>query len=394
MQYSASTDPANYIAAGLELSDGYEQKEDYYNLRLLLDTLQQRAEADTSLFHLFSVYQKLARLHFLTGNFKDAYNYQVKYAAFKDSFYSKQNTRTIAEVESRFQWAQKERALSEKQLQLTQKDLALEKSNRNVLYALSGVVILLLVATMFYFQGRNRKRAFAFKLQAMKQQQEIEMLQAMMRGEEKERSRIAKDLHDGVAGILAAAKMHLRGIVNREKQVENSEDFRQTMSLLDDATIEVRKTSHNLMPEVLLQHGLDEALRRYCTNVSNDALTIQYDSWGELERLNNTFELSVYRIVQELLNNIIKHSQATEAIVQLNHREGVLSITVEDNGVGFEMNENSSNGIGIQSLLARVDAMNGKMEIDSKSDQGVSVYIELETTGLMQMTNPENYIET
>lgn len=382
MHFAVDSDPTNFIAAGLELSDAYELKKDHKSQKVVLDTLQRRAEADTSLFHLFSIYERIARLNFATGHYKEAYIYQSKYSSYRDSFFARQNTREMAEVESRFQWARKERALSEKQLQLVQKDLALEKSHRTVLYALAGLLVMLLVATVFYIKGRSRKKRFALQLESLHKQQEIDMLQALMQGEEKERSRIAKDLHDGIAGMLAAAKMHLRSIVRREQTMEQLEDYRQTMNLLDDATREVRKTSHNLMPEVLLQHGLDEALRRYCNNISTGQLKIQYDSWGEIARFGNGFELSVYRIVQELLNNIIKHAQAGEAIVQLNQQHQILSITVEDDGVGFLRSNETVTGMGLKSLETRVQIMNGKMEVVTSPGEGVSVYLEFDTTGM------------
>lgn len=389
MRYAANLDITNFIAAGLELSDAYEMKKDYKSQQVVLDTLQRRAEADTSLFHLFSIYERIARLNFSTGRYKEAYTYQSKYSAFRDSFFAKQNTKEMAEVESRFQRSQNERALSEKQLQLVQKDLALEKSRRTVLYALAGLLVMLLVATVFFVRGRSRKKRFALQLESLQKQQEIDMLQALMQGEEKERSRIAKDLHDGVAGMLAAAKMHLLSIVRRERTMEKLDDYHQTMNLLDDATREVRKTSHNLMPEVLLQHGLDEALRRYCNNVSSSQLLIQYDSWGEIIRCSSGFELSVYRIVQELLNNILKHAQAGEALVQLNHRDHMLSITVEDNGVGFDKTSQAVAGMGLRSLANRVQVMHGKMEVDASPGEGVSVYLEFDTSGVAMASASE-----
>ncbi|WP_126249101.1 tetratricopeptide repeat-containing sensor histidine kinase [Chitinophaga rhizosphaerae] len=381
MRYSAEIDPANYIAAGLELADAYLLKKDYKNQGLVLNTLKQKAEADTSLFHLFSIYDRLSQLEYLKGNYREAYLYNQRYSAFKDSFYARQNTRTITEIESRFQWAQKEKALSEKQLQLAQKDLALEKSNRNMLYALVGLLIALLIATVLFIRNRNRKKSFALKLESLAKQQEIEMLQALMKGEEKERSRIAKDLHDGIAGMLAAAKMHLSSMVHLQQQVERTEDYLQTVKLLDDATVEVRKTSHNLMPEILMLYGLHEALRRYCANISSHTLKIQYDSWGQATRFDGGFELSVYRIVQELLNNIIKHSGAGNAIVQLNHQDNLLSITVEDDGKGFLKDETGGAGMGLQSLASRAKALNGTMEIEAYPNEGVSIYLEFDTTG-------------
>jgi signal transduction histidine kinase len=220
-------------------------------------------------------------------------------------------------------------------------------------------------------------------LKAIEQEKEIQLLQAVMQGEEKERSRIAKDLHDGVAGMLAATKMHLNSIALQIGGVLHTEGYQQGLMLLDEAAQEVRKTSHNLMPEVLLQHGLDEALRRYCSNISNSSrLVVQYDSLGETLRYKDSFELSVYRIVQELLNNIFKHSKASEAIVQASFRNGLLSLTIEDNGVGMPKDSMQKDGMGLRSLQSRVKAINGKMELEAVAGQGVNAYLEFETFDL------------
>jgi signal transduction histidine kinase len=154
------------------------------------------------------------------------------------------------------------------------------------------------------------------------------------------------------------------------------------MKLLNEATLEIRKTSHNLMPEVLLQYGLDEALRRFCANVNNSrGLHIQYDSWGGIDRFADSFEISVYRIVQELINNVLKHSMATQAIVQLTQQGNVLTISIEDNGVGFA-DEASREGMGLRSLKSRISAMNGKLEVASSEQSGVSAYLEFDVTEL------------
>jgi signal transduction histidine kinase len=161
------------------------------------------------------------------------------------------------------------------------------------------------------------------------------------------------------------------------------EGYQQGMKLLNEATQEIRKTSHNLMPEILLQHGLDETLRRYCNTVNNTKfLHIQYDSWGQISRFSNSFELSVYRIVQELVNNIIKNSKAAQVIVQLSQQEDLLSISIEDNGVGFSSNDSSKEGMDLGSLQSRIKAMNGKLEVESSQQSGVSAYLEFEIADL------------
>ncbi|MGN6617163.1 MAG: tetratricopeptide repeat-containing sensor histidine kinase [Ilyomonas sp.] len=387
MEYSASFDIENFIAAGLDLADAYEQKKDYAKQKEVLNVLRQKAESQNNLFHLFSIYDGLARLNYATGNYKEAYVYNTKSQSYKDSFFSQKSRKDIFEIEARYQTAQKEKALSENQLQLTQKELALKKSNQYILFSIAGIVLTGLIALIFFLQARNRKKAFALELNALQKQKEIYVLEALMQGEEKERSRIAKDLHDGVAGTLAAAKMHLSSIVHHTQNLLQSDNYRQSVQLLDDATNEVRKTSHNLMPEVLLQYGLDEAMRRYCNNISNQNLTVQYDSWGDVQRFYNSFELTVYRIVQELLNNILKHSKATEAMVQLSHQNNILSVTVEDNGIGFINDDTRTTGMGLQSLRSRIKTMNGKLEIETSPGNGVSAYLEFDTTGLIKKDN-------
>jgi signal transduction histidine kinase len=130
---------------------------------------------------------------------------------------------------------------------------------------------------------------------------------------------------------------------------KDNKSYAKAIGLLDEAHAEVRKTSHNLMPEVLLQHGLDKALQRYCSNITSTALRVNYFFVGEEQRFTDSFELSVYRIVQELLNNIFKHSRATEATVQLSIQEDVLSVSIEDNGVGLSK-QSQSNGMGLELL--------------------------------------------
>jgi signal transduction histidine kinase len=384
MRYAETSDANNYIPAGIYLADAYHLKKDYTQQRKVLEQLVQKSDANDNLLFNYDLYGRLAELNYETGNFKEAYEYNVKYNLLKDSFYTQQNHKTVQEIEARYQTAQKEKALSEKQLQLSEKNLALERSNRYILFAVSGFVIASLLASGIYLQSQNKKKAYHSKLQTLQKLKEIDMLSALMQGEEKERTRIAKDLHDGVAGMLAAVKMHFNSLVFQYESLSDAKGYQQGIELLNEATLEVRKTSHNLMPEVLIRHGLDEALIRYCSNISNsNMMTDQYDSWGEPPRFKCSFELSVYRIVQELLNNILKHSKATEALVQMGYLNDLLSITIEDNGVGFDKLSSQAGGIGLHSLQSRIKAMNGEMEVETEPGRGVSVFMEFETSGLV-----------
>ena len=210
-----------------------------------------------------------------------------------------------------------------------------------------------------------------------------------MQGEEKERNRIAKDLHDGIAGMLVAVKMHLNALIDERKELKELEHTGKIITLLDDAYGEVRKTSHNLMPEVLLKHGLDEALKRYCHNISSqNKLIVEYDSWGNIKRFKSSFELSIYRIIQELVTNIIKHSKASRALVQISVQDHILSVDIEDNGIGME-SEASVDGMGLHSLERKIKTMDGKLHTISSSNAGFGVYMEFDTLNVI--TTADSY---
>ena len=386
LQAAKGNDRQLYITAFMDLADAYHEKEEFKKEEAVLQQALRELEAVNNLaFYGRNIFEKLAYAKYAQGNYKAAFDLFEKSIVYKDSTLRKENREIVAQLEAQYQASQKEKTLAQQQLQLTQKDLQLQKNRYYMYNTLAALLVALLIVALLFLRARNKKRLHEKEVRAIQQQKELQLLQALMQGEEKERSRIAKDLHDGVAGMLAAVKMHFSSVPAADELLE-TEGYRQGMKLLNEAAQEIRKTSHNLMPEVLLQHGLDEALRRYCTNVTNSrTLQIQYDSWGEVDRFNDGFELSVYRIVQELINNIIKHSKATQAMVQLTQQENLLSISIEDNGVGFEK-DGAAEGMGLRSLQSRIRAMNGKLEMEATEQSGVSAYLEFEIADLKKET--------
>lgn len=379
----ASGDINTYATGVLVLSDCYlqagEKEKRYSILKKALETCKQIG----NVVLLHDAYLRLSDAAFQLGKHRDAYQFHKEFVIYKDSLFNQKSETLLNELEVKYQTAQKEKTIVQKNLEVAQKEVQLQKSQQMTLYSIGSTLVALLVASLVFFHFRNKRKLDQRQLQSMQQEKEIQLLQAVMQGEEKERSRIAKDLHDGVAGMLAAVKMHFTSIALHLNQILQTEGYQQGIRLLDEASQEVRKTSHNLMPEILLQHGLDEAIRRFCNNVTNSSkLTVQYDAIGEAGRFVDSFELSVYRIVQELLNNIIKHSKASEAVVQITFQADLLSITIEDNGIGLIKGAEQKDGIGLRSLQKRVKAMNGKIEFESASGQGLNAYLEFETVGL------------
>ncbi|QNF35119.1 sensor histidine kinase [Adhaeribacter swui] len=372
-----------YISAAMGLAGAYKEKGEHRQAITLLEATLKKCQDNGNVMFLREVYRFLAEGNYALGNYRQAYQHYENFNRYEDTLANQENRKAIAEMEIKYQTAQKEKALTDKQLQITQKDLQLQRNQKFTLVSVAATLVAILVASLIYLNLRNKRRIYTRQLKEVQQQKEIQVLEALMQGEEKERSRISKDLHDGVAGMLAAVKMHVNSLSLQNALVLEQTVYRQALHLLDEASYEVRKTAHNLMPEMLMQHGLDEALRRYCQNISNDhTLVVQYDSWGEIKRYKESFELSVYRIVQELLNNIMKHSRADRAIVQLSQRNNILSTTIEDNGIGFNRQEMKSDGLGLRSLQSRVQAINGKLEVEAQAGSGVSAYLEFETSGL------------
>lgn len=248
---------------------------------------------------------------------------------------------------------------------------------------LANLLVWLLLSFVVWKKSSRRQQEQAVLLQNLEQEKARQVLQALMQGEEKERTRLSKDLHDGVGGLLSAVKMHFRALQS-DLSLQHEKGFNHAMRMLDDAIGEVRKTAHNMTPEILSRKGLPAALEFFCHNVSHSRkLQISFYTSGELPRLRNNFELSVYRIVQELVNNIIKHAYATTALVQITQHAGYVSITVEDNGIGFKNIPSAHTGIGLNSLEERVRSLNGQLTITASPGCGTTAYMEF-NVGVMQ----------
>jgi two-component system, NarL family, sensor kinase len=213
------------------------------------------------------------------------------------------------------------------------------------------------------------------QIKFLERQQQVVSLQSMVNGQETERTRIAKDLHDGLGGLFSTVKMHFSTLHHEQKQLQTDPLFSKSYDLINTASEEVRRIAHNMMPEVLLKMGVVQATQELCNSISaGKLLKVAMQSYGMEKRLNASTEIMLYRIIQELLNNIIKHADATEAIVQFNREGNCLSVTVEDNGRGFSMNEGDEKiTAGLSSVKSRVQYLNGQLSIDSQTEIGTTV---------------------
>ncbi|MBK8139646.1 MAG: sensor histidine kinase [Chitinophagaceae bacterium] len=221
------------------------------------------------------------------------------------------------------------------------------------------------------------------RIYELETEKKLAATEAVLKGEEQERTRLAKDLHDGLGGMLSGIKYSFQTMKgNLIMTPENHQAFERSMDMLDSSIREMRRVAHNMMPEALVKFGLDTALKDFCADINQTgALNVSYQSIGmEASVIEQTTAITVYRIVQELINNTMKHAAAKNAIVQVSRTNGILSVTVEDDGKGFDTAVLSQvRGIGWDNIKNRVEFLKGTLDVDSQPGKGTSVHIELNT---------------
>lgn len=203
---------------------------------------------------------------------------------------------------------------------------------------------------------------------------------AIIQGEERERRRLAQELHDGLGSLLATLKLNVESL-NLENKGLNSFEWKAYQGLLelvDYACVSLRDISHNMLPAGIEHFGLDATLKSDIAKIKrHKGLQINLETFGINHIQNKEIELHVYRMVLELLNNVIKHAHASQVNIQLMMHDSILSLIIEDNGIGFNPEKTILSGIGIISVKSRVEALSGKMQIDSAEQKGTSVTIEI-----------------
>ena len=195
---------------------------------------------------------------------------------------------------------------------------------------------------------------------------------------ETERSRLAKDLHDGLGGLLSGIKLTLSSVANKVPE-KNTPLFTKASNQLDTAIREMRRVAHNMMPEALLKFGLGEAIQDYCDGISESNLVkMEYTQIGSLQMLDKSTEIVLYRIIQELTNNALKHAAAKNIFIQItNHPKG-FTITVEDDGKGFDNKMlQEEKGAGLKNVRSRVEYLKGSFVIDTAQGKGTSIIVEI-----------------
>lgn len=365
-----------YITANLQLAMAYYLQKKYASCLTILDSTWHNFKMDFLNKDIVDAYKIYGDSYEALGMKDQAIRYKNTYINLYDSFVKKDKLNMMYKLESRYRLSEKDKKLAEQNLTISRAENDSRKKNFWVAGISALTVIIFLVFVLWLRSSRHKQRLQAYSFE---KQMEISRLTYTIQGEEKERKRIASELHDGIVGLLVAAKINL-DLVKKEYHFSNESNFTEGMQLIHQATSDLRKTAHNMMPEILLQDGFLKALEQFCNSIAaNNTTSIYFEMLGTPVKLKSALELSLYRIVQELVQNIIKHARATEAFIQVSFFENELTITVEDNGIGMNSdNGTASKGMGIKSIYDRVKAINGSISIESGYAKGTSIYINLD----------------
>jgi signal transduction histidine kinase len=373
----------NYLKQALQISDStlITPREKAVSLALLSSIYLQRNEwrkaeqaalealatDDTVPANTLSLYESLAKAYTKLGDSDKAWEYFDKHNALQASWSNKHYQSAIREMEVKYETEKKETNIA-----------ALESEKRLMIWlGIAGGAVLLLALTAFFFLWRwtvQKKRLAESQIKQLEQEKQLIATQAVLDGEVQERTRLARDLHDGLGGLLSAARLQFDEM--KKDVALNTEEtarYDKAIGMLDESMSEMRRVAHHLMPDALSRFGLKTALTDFCNSIP----VAEFIYFGNGQRLDRKMEEVVYRIAHELINNALKHSGASHILVQIVQEADRLALTVEDNGKGFN-SEVITAGMGLANVRTRVASFGGTMDMRSSAGSGTETNIEFQ----------------
>ncbi|MFD1614778.1 tetratricopeptide repeat-containing sensor histidine kinase [Gelatiniphilus marinus] len=351
----------------------YRKSEHYLKEALLLKP-ESKSINQTIQFNLYKLYSEIE-------NSKKALFHYKKYTAYKDSIYQQKNLKSINDLQIKYESKIKDEEIARQQLALNLKENTILKKQSEFHLALLGGSLFLILSLGIWLFYKQQEKLKNKRIETLTAQKELNKLEALIDGEEKERKRIAQDLHDGINGDLSAIKYKFTS-VNQDKFIQKEKkEYTEAINMLDRVIEQVRHISQNLVPPSLQSFNLIEALQQFCSKISNSNPTkINFQYYGAYVKLSKEAETAIYRIIQELVTNIVKHAQATKALVQVNIHNENMHITVEDNGIGFNSSKDYK-GLGLKNIESRIAFLNADLFVETNSN-GTSFTIDINTKNL------------
>jgi signal transduction histidine kinase len=362
----------------LALANNQYKKNRFENAVLYSDSASFYAQMVSSQEFLLSAIKQKSRALNKLGRYKESASLLDKYIALNDSLFETNKTKAILELQTQYDTEKKQQQIKLQKAEIAQKDLTIKYDK----FLLTGLIIFIAFIIIIAFLIQNKLKWKQAKIiEETKAAAQRDQMAVVINSQEKERKRFAEDIHDGFGQLISVLKLNVsslgkqpsgtNGLEQREKVYESS------LGIINDMYAELRNICFNLMPQTLVKSGLEAALKEFADriNLSRKVQTrvLVYD----LEvRLSDLLEISLYRIIQEVTNNILKYADATEITIQLVKDESELTLTVEDNGIGFDPEVlKSGKGNGWKNINARSNLINSEFHFESQQGRKGTTFI-------------------
>lgn len=299
------------------------------------------------------------------------------YDLYKDSIFALDKNRQVEALTALYEASQKESLIQQQKFEISRKNY--------FLVAISFLIVVGIIIAALYYKRNQLRQKNELQSLMMRQQQAVSV--AIVEAEEEERKRIARDLHDGVGQMMSAARMNLATLLNEQEKTleeENRGRFKNIIKLVDESCRELRTVSHQMMPNSLIKNSLSIALRNFIDKLDHRALNMQLYTEGLDNRIDLNIESVFYRVIQECVNNVIKHANADRLDISIIRQQDEIVATIEDNGIGFDTTKMEQfEGIGLKNIKTRVAYLDGQIEFDSSIGRGtvVAIHIPLKIEG-------------
>jgi two-component system NarL family sensor kinase len=316
------------------------------------------------------------------GRDREANAVMDDYILVDDTLEERESGERTVDMEYKYELEKKEGRIANAEARTRRRELQLIGSA--VIAALLVLVLALVVRNVQHLRKRQSQTRELHEQQVndLLKQQEIRSLDAMMQGQERERERVAKDLHDRLGTMLSTIRMRFSALQGRIEGIEVRQERQddQAFGLLDEAVVEVRRISHDMVRGNLSRFGLTVALEDLCATLRfPGTMDVELGVFGLDQRLEGKLEIAVYRIVQEAVGNVLKHAKASELSIQVNRAPASLNVIVEDNGVGFDR-ARANEGMGMGNLRERAAVFGGVVSVDSRAGHGTTVTVDIPLT--------------
>lgn len=371
-----SGDPQGELIAARGMAFYYLLKKDFDKAKTFCNVSLKLADS------LGTKYDKYESLHALSSILYAQHDI-IGAEKIRDSMQVIENAIRGDELQEKTLSIEKKFETEKKEAQIKLQAAAIKQKNILNYFLTAGTLALLAISLLGYRNYKHRQKLQQTQIDELEKEKQLTATEAVLKGEAQERTRLAKDLHDGLGGMLSGIKYSLNNMKgNLILTPDNAQAFERSIDMLDSSIQEMRRVAHNMMPEVLVKYGLNTALKEFCSEIDRSgALHVSYQFVGvDDAAIEQTTSVSIYRIVQELVNNAIKHAHAQNLLVQLHQsdQERLLTITVEDDGKGFDPSLLiRPKGIGWNNIRNRIDFLKGKLDVHSEPDKGTSVLIEV-----------------